>query len=97
MRDASYLGTPVVLVGNRQDGREWCKAVQRVEPEQDEILDAARKQMRNGMYEVSDLYGSPCVSRRVVDMMLRLKPYSQKRLAYPLYQETDADKAVGRG
>jgi len=82
VRDASYLGTPVVLVGNRQDGREWCNAVQRVEPDRDEIIRAVRTQLGNGRYAVSDLYGSPGVSRRVVDAMLGLRPYSQKRLGY---------------
>ncbi len=83
VRDASYLGTPVVLVGNRQDGREWCRAVQRVEPDQNEIIHAVRRQLNNGRYGMSDLYGSPGVSRRVVDMILKLIPYSQKRLSYP--------------
>jgi UDP-hydrolysing UDP-N-acetyl-D-glucosamine 2-epimerase len=82
IRDASYLGTPVVLVGSRQDGRECCSAVHRVEPDRDGIIRAVQSQLVNGRYSASDLYGSPGVSRRIVDAMLGLKPYSQKRLGY---------------
>jgi len=39
-RDASYLGTPVVLIGSRQDGCEFCPAVNRVEPSRKAILTA---------------------------------------------------------
>ena len=82
VRDASYLGTPIVLVGSRQDGREWCEAVKRVEPERNEILKALQEQSANGRYKVSTLYGTPGVSKRIVDTFLDLKPYTQKRLNY---------------
>ena len=61
IRDASYLGTPVVLVGSRQDGREWCEAVKRVESEKRVILSAIRAQVARGSYAPSDLYGKPGV------------------------------------
>ena len=32
VRDAGYFGTPVVLVGDRQEGRETDEHVTRVEP-----------------------------------------------------------------
>jgi len=82
VRDASYLGTPVVLVGSRQDGREWCEAVRRVEPVKAEILVAVREQVVAGHYSPSDLYGKPGVSSRITDAITLLAPYSQKRLAY---------------
>jgi len=82
VRDASYLGTPVVLVGSRQDGREWCNAVKRVDPVKIEILSAIQEQLSNGKYSGSDLYGTPNVSKRIAEMLLKLKPYTQKRLYY---------------
>lgn len=82
IRDASYLGTPIVLVGNRQDGRERCDAVKRVEAQKYEIVDAIRMQLVHGRYRPSNLYGSPGVSKRIVEAILKLDPYSQKKLAY---------------
>lgn len=82
VRDASYVGTPIVLVGSRQDGREWCEAVRRVEPVAAEILAAIRDQVAAGPYSPSDLYGEPGVSGRIVDAVSSLAPYAQKRLAY---------------
>lgn len=82
IRDASYLGTPVVLVGSRQDGREWCEAVKRVEPVSGEIVKAIKEHLSNGRYKPSSLYGVPGVSKKIVDTILTLKPYMQKKLNY---------------
>ncbi len=82
VRDASFLGTPVVLVGSRQDGREFSSAVKRVEPLREEILSAIRGQVEHGPYDPSDLYGAPGVSRRIVESLVDLRKYAQKRLAY---------------
>jgi len=82
VRDASFIGTPVVLVGSRQDGREWCQAVHRVEPKEEEILAAIRLHLANGRYPCSTLYGRPGVSERIVDRILTLRPYVQKKLHY---------------
>lgn len=82
VRDASFLGTPIVLVGNRQDGREWSEAVMRVEPIREQIIPAVKKQMHSGRFAPSDLYGKPGVSKVVVDQICKLIPYSQKKLYY---------------
>jgi UDP-hydrolysing UDP-N-acetyl-D-glucosamine 2-epimerase len=82
VREASFVGTPVVLVGSRQDGREWSEAVRRVEPVRQAIAEAIRAQLAHGKYPASELYGKPGVSARIVDQILTLKPYSQKKLAY---------------
>jgi UDP-hydrolysing UDP-N-acetyl-D-glucosamine 2-epimerase len=82
VRDASFLGTPIVLVGSRQDGREWSEAVRRVEPVHSEILAAIKAQLIHGRYPISNLYGQQGVSKMIVDQILMLKPYSQKHLDY---------------
>jgi UDP-hydrolysing UDP-N-acetyl-D-glucosamine 2-epimerase len=82
IRDASFLGTPVVLVGSRQDGREWCSSVKRVEPKHNEILEAIDFQVQHGTYAVSDIYGEVGVSALIVKTIKQLKPYSQKCLSY---------------
>lgn len=82
VRDASYFGTPVVLVGGRQDGRETDVHVVRVPPVRAHIVEAALKQLQHGPYAPSTLYGDGHVSERIAEALARLDPYVQKRLHY---------------
>ncbi len=82
VRDASFLGTPIVLVGSRQDGREWCEAVKRVEPDSGAIVQAVEEHMASGRYAASSLYGVPGVSKRIAETIETLRPFAQKRLGY---------------
>ena len=82
VRDASYFGTPVVLVGHRQEGRETDLHVTRVAPLADLIYEAATEQLRRGRYAPSTLYGDGFVSERIAQALSRLDPYVQKRLHY---------------
>ena len=82
VRDASFFGTPVVLVGTRQDGRETDVHVTRVPPVATEVAEAAMAQLRHGRYAPSTLYGDGRVAERIADVVATLTPYKQKRLAY---------------
>lgn len=82
VRDASYFGSPVVLVGNRQDGREMDSHVTGVLPIAEQIEEAVRSQLRQGRYPPSTLYGDGKVALRIADALVSLKPYIQKKLAY---------------
>lgn len=83
VRDAGYFGTPVVLVGNRQDGRERDVHVAQVVPQQQEIAAAIRAQLAHGRYAPSSLYGDGHVAPRIAEALATLVPYAQKRLAFP--------------
>ena len=82
VRDASYFGTPVVLVGKRQAGRETDEHVTMVEPVSAQIVTALRRQLMHGRYPASTLYGDGRVSAKVAEALARIKPYIQKRLHY---------------
>lgn len=82
VRDSTFFGTPVVLVGDRQQGREICKNVMRVNPLCDEIIPAVQKQLAVGRYPLSDLYGKGDASKQIVEHLIRVEPYCQKQLAY---------------
>ncbi len=82
VRDASYFGTPVVLVGNRQEGRETDRHVVRVRPISEQIETAVRAQLLHGRYAPSTLYGDGHVSQRIAESLACLDPYIQKRLQY---------------
>ena len=82
VRDASFFGTPVVLVGNRQDGREIDEHVTPVPPVASEIVAAVQRQLLHGRYPPSTLYGDGYVSERIAEALVDLTPYIQKRLYY---------------
>lgn len=82
VRDASYFGTPVVLVGNRQEGRETDVHVTRVQPLRETITATIRSQLSHGRYAPSTLYGDGYVAERIAAGLATLKPYIQKRLHF---------------
>jgi UDP-hydrolysing UDP-N-acetyl-D-glucosamine 2-epimerase len=82
VRDASFFGTPVVLVGSRQVGREIDEHVRPVAPVLGEIVAAIRSQLAHGRYAASTLYGDGHVSQRIAHALANLTPYVQKRLHY---------------
>ena len=82
VRDSSYFGTPVVLVGNRQEGREVAENVRAVVPDGEAIISAVRGQLTHGRYAPSTLYGDGYVSDRLAESLVKMEPYVQKRLHY---------------
>jgi len=82
IRESSILGIPVVLVGDRQLGREKDINVQSVEPDRERIKAAVRWQLGRGLYKSSSLYGDGKVAARIADTIARVELYSQKTLAY---------------
>jgi UDP-hydrolysing UDP-N-acetyl-D-glucosamine 2-epimerase len=82
VRDAGYYGTPVVLVGRRQEGRETDVHVTRVEPLCDRVEAAIRAQLAHGRYAPSTLYGDGHVSERIANGLASLQPYVQKHLHF---------------
>jgi UDP-hydrolysing UDP-N-acetyl-D-glucosamine 2-epimerase len=79
VRDASFLGTPVVLVGSRQNGREHSDAIIRVKPKKEEVVEKVKVQLKHGKYKPSTLYGQRGVSKRIVERIKTLTKYTQKR------------------
>lgn len=94
VREASFLGTPVVLVGNRQEGRETGLHVASVRPRVLDVEMAIRQQLDHGRYASSALYGDGHVSQRIANALARLTPYVQKRLEY-LRMRDGAAKRTG--
>jgi UDP-hydrolysing UDP-N-acetyl-D-glucosamine 2-epimerase len=95
VRDGSLLGTPVVLVGQRQRGRETDEHVTLVDAEAAHIASTVRTQLAHGSYAPSTLYGDGHVSERIAEQLARLEPYLQKRLHYVAEAEPAAGAARG--
>jgi UDP-hydrolysing UDP-N-acetyl-D-glucosamine 2-epimerase len=82
VRDAGFAGTPVVLAGNRQNGREADRNVMFVPPHRRQIVEALKLQLQHGRYAPSSLYGDGYVSERIAAALVNLRPFVQKSLAY---------------
>lgn len=82
IRDTTFSGTPVVLVGNRQVGREHGDNLVTTPPEKTAILKAVADQLAHGRYAPSDLYGSGGAAAKISQKLAAFQPYHQKRLHY---------------
>ncbi len=82
VRDATFTGTPVVLVGDRQLGREMAENVRMVPCNADAITAAIRHQLSVGRYPPSRLYGDGGASKRIAEQISRIPLYTQKHLSY---------------
>ena len=57
IREGAYIGTPVVNIGSRQNGRERGKNVIQVNYKANNIYNALRKQVnKNSRYKQSNIY-----------------------------------------
>ena len=82
VRDSTFSGTPVVLIGDRQDGREHGKNLTAVVPVSDQIKSTIQLKLNNGRYEPDELYGDGNASARIIEKLKSFVPYSQKTLHY---------------
>lgn len=80
IREGSFLGTPAVLVGNRQEGRERASNVIEVDADRAAIVAAAKKQIAHGRYETSKLYGDGSAAKRIAETLAQVPlPPQEKR------------------
>jgi UDP-hydrolysing UDP-N-acetyl-D-glucosamine 2-epimerase len=89
VRDAGYFGTPVVLLGQRQEGREWDAHVKPTQLDSANISAAIQAQLTHGRYPPSTLYGDGAVSPRIAEALANLKPYVQKKLNF-IYEDNNS-------
>ena len=83
IKECSYLGTPVVNIGGRQQGRLNGEHVTHVAYDADAIAQAVRAQLQHGPYASSRIYHKPDTSRTIVDLLAGLELYTQKRFCDP--------------
>ena len=82
IRDSTFSGTPVVLVGDRQEGREIAENVLPVVCEREQITAAIRTHTASGRYAPSSLYGTGNAAPRIAEKLAEVEIYVQKRLHY---------------
>jgi UDP-hydrolysing UDP-N-acetyl-D-glucosamine 2-epimerase len=79
IKECSYLGTPVVNVGGRQQGRLHAEHVSHVGYDADAIERAVVAQVRHGRYPSSHIYHRPDASQAMVDVLAGVDLYTQKQ------------------
>lgn len=79
IKEASYLGTPVVDIGTRQNGRMRAGNVVNVNYNRDEIKEAIEKQLKHGCYPSSSIYYKEGSSKLIVDILSSVDLYTQKQ------------------
>lgn len=71
IREASYLGVPVVNIGTRQWGRERASNVIDVPHDAERIAKAIEQQIAHGPYPSSPLYGSGNSGQQIAEVLCR--------------------------
>lgn len=79
IREGSYLGTPAVIVGSRQQGRERAKNVLEVPYDRQKIVDAVRRQLKHGRYPQSRIYGDGNAAGRIAEVLATVDVPVQKK------------------
>jgi UDP-N-acetylglucosamine 2-epimerase len=82
IREGSFIGTPAVNVGPRQEGRQRGSNVADVDYDRGEIADAVAHQVRNGPYAHEPIYGDGHAGERIADVLSRARFSIHKRIAY---------------
>lgn len=79
IKECSFLGTPVVNIGDRQQGRLTGAHVAHVGYDAPEIAAAIASQLAHGRYEASRIYYREDTSDRIVELLATTPLYTQKR------------------
>tara|TARA_Y200000002_G_C22543557_1_gene605087 strand:- start:259 stop:927 length:669 start_codon:yes stop_codon:yes gene_type:complete len=79
IRESSYLGVPVVNIGNRQIHRERAKNVIDVKENYLIIRNAINKQISKKKYKKSFLYGDGNSCKKMVKILEKIIPTSDKK------------------
>jgi len=79
IKECSFLGTPVVDIGGRQQGRLSAENVIRASYNADEVRAAVTQQLAHGRYPPSHIYSRPNTSQSMVDVLTSVELYTQKR------------------
>lgn len=82
IREAAFLGVPVVNAGTRQAGRERGPNVRDVGYRREEIVDAMQTQLAHGRYPSDPLYGDGTAGTRIANLLAEVPLRVEKRLAY---------------
>jgi UDP-N-acetylglucosamine 2-epimerase len=82
IREGSFIGTPAVNVGPRQEGRQRGPNVVDVPYDGTAIAEAVRAQLEHGPFDGAPIYGDGRAGSRIADILARNDVSIRKRIAY---------------
>ncbi len=82
IREGAFIGTPVVNIGSRQQGRERGPNVMDVDYDHEVIADAITQQIQHGPYGMLPIYGNGSAGRKIADILVKADVPLQKRIRY---------------
>jgi UDP-hydrolysing UDP-N-acetyl-D-glucosamine 2-epimerase len=82
IREGSFIGTPAVNIGGRQEGRQRGSNVIDVGYDHGAIAGAVRRQLENGHYEREPIYGDGQAGERIADVLASVDLSIEKRITY---------------
>lgn len=82
IREASFLGTPAVIVGDRQEGREHGGNVVLADYDTEEIARCLDQQIAHGRYESETIFGRGNAGEIIADYLAKVELSIHKRMTY---------------
>lgn len=82
IREASFLGTPAVNIGSRQNGRDRAPNVIDVDYDSIEINKAIQAQIKHGRYESSEIFGDGFAGRKMAEVLASVNLDVNKKLNF---------------
>ena len=82
IREGAFIGTPVVNIGSRQQGRDRGNNVIDAPVDQETIYNAISKQVHHGSYPMDAIYGDGTASKKIPMILSSTKIEQQKRITY---------------
>ena len=82
IREGSFIGTPAVNVGPRQEGRQRGSNVLDVDYDSKAIAAAIRQQVEHGPYGHEPIYGDGNAGARIADVLASTELSIHKRITY---------------
>ena len=82
LREGSFIGTPAVNIGSRQNGREASENTIFVEHHGEEIRQSINFQLKHGKYQKSDLFGIGKAGKNIVRVLEETHIVTQKKIFY---------------
>jgi UDP-hydrolysing UDP-N-acetyl-D-glucosamine 2-epimerase len=82
IRESSYLGVPIVNIGNRQAGRDRGPNVIDVGYDRKAVVEGVQRHLSNGRYPSSTLYGDGRAGERIADLLSQVPLRIEKRITY---------------
>ncbi len=82
LREGAFIGTPGVLIGTRQTGRQLAANVVSVDYDTNKIVEAVRSQVAKGLQEADVTYGDGFAGEKIAQVLAKSNPNPQKLLAY---------------